>query len=454
MKHYISILLFVTLCAICSCTSDTDPVNMPPTVTTGDCKSTTRESAQVEGTIVQNGSSIDSYGIVYSTNSQMLVDAKYMPCEDVLNATSTTFSTLIPNLTSGRTYFYRTYVKSGGAYYYGDFKTFSTPTVSAPTFSENTNVIDIEANEAKLTSLILDEGFGKDITYLSVSSTSVRYKKVAEGTTPSSVSFKDDNTWSSVPASYDKATKKFEGTMTGLAPNTTYAACAYAASAGYNVSNVVVFTTKDIPTDLPQVSAVTYTKTDESGLTINIVAQLISEGSDPVTTTGFVYSTTNAAPQVGGQGCTTLAADVDFRASLNNLPHSTTYYIRAYADNKNGRTYGEVLSYTTPDVTYVPSVLTVTTSNVTSNSAVLVGYLNSNNVNIASLGFIVDGQKRICNVMEGTFSIELKDLKPETTYTFSAFCVTDKNAEYKGSTMTFTTSKATPSSEDIDFPGY
>lgn len=456
MKHYISILLFVTLCAVCSCTSDTDSVNQPPTVTTGECKSATRESATVESTIIQNGASINSYGIVYAKDPQMLVNPTLIPCDDELNASSTTFTTNIKGLTSGTTYFYRTYVKSGNSYYYGEFKTFSTPTVSAPSFAGLTiKESDVQATEAKFVTAITDEGFGSDFPYLEVTSASIRYKQVADGTAASSVTF--DNNWATAPATYSgdpKAANNFEGTVTGLKANTTYAACAYASSAGFGISDIVVFKTKEIPADLPQVGAMTLTASDQSGINVNISSAIVSEGSDPVTAYGFIYSSTNKTPQLLGKECSIIEADGDFRAVKDGLSNSTTYYFRAYATNKNGTSYSEVFAYTTPDATKVPNVYTVTCNNITSKSATLVGLVNRNNVEISSVGFYVNDKSYTATLSEsGTFSLTVEGLDPDQTYVYVAFCKVG-GKEYKGSAMTFKTSKATPSSGDIDFPEY
>lgn len=453
MKHYISIFILGAMSALYSCSGDTEAVNLPPTVKTGECTATTRESATVEGTVLANGSHVDSYGIVYSNDAQMLVSPTYLECKEELSDKK--FSTYITNIKSGQTFFYRTYVKSGGAYYYGDYGTFSTPTVSAPTFA--TLTVDegsVEADEVPLSTSITDEGFGSDITYLSVTGTSFKYKKVADGTQGSTLSYSEDNSWSTAPATYDKSSKKFEGTLTGLASGTTYAVCAYASSAGYGTSNVVTFKTKTVSTEKPQVSAVSVTPNDASGLTINFTASVLSQGAGTVTNKGFVYSTKNTTPTINGNECTILDGGQTFSGGLENLSYSTTYYIRAYAENEHGVSYGEVYTYTTPDATYVPNIFTVTSKDVTSTSVTLVGVLNSNNVTIRTVGFQINGSAKHTQTFsaDGTFSITVTGLNPETQYTFRAFCVDSSNKEYYGATETFTTSKATPSGSDIKFP--
>ena len=60
----------------------------------------------------------------------------------------------------------------------------------------------------------------------------------------------------------------------------------------------------------------------------------------------------------------------EFISYLADLTSSTTYYVRAYAINSAGISYGEQLSFTTSDCPEtLPTVVTTTMSNITETTA-------------------------------------------------------------------------------------
>ncbi len=75
---------------------------------------------------------------------------------------------------------------------------------------------------------------------------------------------------------------------------------------------------------------------------ISLSSDILSEGGDEcvVMEKGFVYSTSNQEPVIGGTDVTKLVvAGTDFEATINNLTCGLTYYIRAYATNSFGTAY-------------------------------------------------------------------------------------------------------------------
>jgi hypothetical protein len=76
-----------------------------------------------------------------------------------------------------------------------------------------------------------------------------------------------------------------------------------------------------------------------------------ADGGDAVTDRGVVYSTTNTTPAIGGSGVTQAANGLGagtFSATISGLTPGTIYYVRAYATNSVGTSYGSVVSFTTP----------------------------------------------------------------------------------------------------------
>lgn len=65
-----------------------------------------------------------------------------------------------------------------------------------------------------------------------------------------------------------------------------------------------------------------------------------------ITEKGFVYSSTNNTPTIGGAECSKIVDD-DLNAVLSGLECNTTYYVRSYATNEKGTGYSTVKSFKT-----------------------------------------------------------------------------------------------------------
>lgn len=451
MKHHnISVIITGALYAVslASCTSDPDVSNLPPTIETGNFVTTSRTSASVTGKVTSNGTTITNYGIVYADDPSMIVASKYVTSDESLDGNSKQFTLSLTGLDAGHTYYYRTFIHSGYEYYYGDYKMFTTPSISAPTF--DTFSIDeaaVEATQMSLSAHIADLGVEAK-SGVALSNPSFKYKAVNPGTTPANVTFSDtDASWHTVSADYDSSSRQLTAMLMGLTSSTAYAICAYATTAGYATSNIVVVTTKS--TSNPELSSVSVEKVGTSGLSIKLHATVTNEGTSAVVERGFVYSTSIEIPVY--EGSVAVKADDNFTYTLPQLQNSTTYYIRAYARNDNGIGYGPVYEYTTPDVVILPSVFTVMATDVKSNTAKLVGVVNYNGLSIREMGFVFNGEKIPVQGTEGTFSYVATGLLPLTSYSFSTYCITSDRSEYSGSTVSFTT-KAAPADDDVVYP--
>ena len=104
---------------------------------------------------------------------------------------------------------------------------------------------------------------------------------------------------------------------------------------------------------------------------------MIDHGQFDTTSTGFVYSTSDTDPIVGGQNCFTIVVSnsaiqnsTPFDYILYNEPGGSTYYHKAYSSNNNGgsnKVYGLVKSFVLP----IDTLPTVTTVTYTRSAAVL-----------------------------------------------------------------------------------
>jgi len=101
------------------------------------------------------------------------------------------------------------------------------------------------------------------------------------------------------------------------------------------------------------VSPATIATNDASSVSLTSATfngNITANGGADVTDRGFVYSSTNTAPAVGGTGVTQVSSGSgtgSYNTTQSSLASSTTYYYQAYATNSSATSYGGVKSFTT-----------------------------------------------------------------------------------------------------------
>jgi hypothetical protein len=100
---------------------------------------------------------------------------------------------------------------------------------------------------------------------------------------------------------------------------------------------------------------------DVSAHTAEILIDVIS--GNGITNRGVVFTTSSdREPEVGRSGHTSVRVSGTTGqriVALENLSRDTTYYVRAYATNRHGTSYGETITFKTEAQSYVPNVSTV-----------------------------------------------------------------------------------------------
>ena len=138
---------------------------------------------------------------------------------------------------------------------------------------------------------------------------------------------------------------KYVGSTQSLAPATKYYV-RYKVSnvySSYTSENMAWFETFSVGMPIVytvSVSDVTYT-------TAKVSAQLKEKLSENITQSGFCYSTSPMPTLVDGDKVLHTATGGVFTSYLKNLKEGTTYYVRAYAINDQGISYGRDLCFTT-----------------------------------------------------------------------------------------------------------
>ncbi|MBQ6097732.1 MAG: DUF1566 domain-containing protein [Bacteroidales bacterium] len=128
----------------------------------------------------------------------------------------------------------------------------------------------------------------------------------------------------------------FSGVISGLTLNTTYYVRAYAINnKGTAYGEEVTFTTLD---GTPTVNTITPTKT---GTTVTTGGHIVSDEGSPVMARGVCYGTTPYPDLSTAHNHTENGSGTGTYSSTFEMNSTGVYYVRAYATNGNGTSYGE-----------------------------------------------------------------------------------------------------------------
>jgi hypothetical protein len=232
-----------------------------------------------------------------------------------------------------------------------------------------------------------------------------------------------------------------------LQPATTYYACAYiTTSAGVVYGNVVTFTTT--PATAPFITGIPVSNigatTAQSGGTIT------SDGASPVTVRGVCWGVAQN-PTISGSKTSDGTGAGGFLSTMTGLSVGKTYYVRAYATNVIGTTYGAQTTFVaTPDSL---TVITAPVTSVTGTSAICGG-------TVVNTGVYALMTKGVCwsttaaptttvfynsyNTAAGSFLSVVSPLQPSTTYYIRAYAADSLGNITYGNLETFTTGPTNP----------
>lgn len=177
-----------------------------------------------------------------------------------------------------------------------------------------------------------------------------------------------------------------------------------------------------------------------------------SNGGGAVTASGVVYST-NENPTTADSKTTENATSGSYTSNLSGLLPSTTYYVRAYATNSAGTSYGNQVSFTTLSNIVAPTVTTTSQSQVTNKSFVVSGNVTDwGGANVTDRGIVystsanptIDNATKISTGTGlGTFSSYAYGVASSTLYYVRTFATNAAGTSY-GSQATVTTKATEP----------
>lgn len=326
-----------------------------PDITTVAISNITNTTAFSGGNITDDGGTpILDRGICWSLNP-------YPTTSDLFvseGVGTESYIALMSGLTSNTTYYVRAYATNAQGTSYGDELSFTTIVYQLATLSTTA------ASSISYTTAIAGGNVSND-NGSPVTSRGICWATTTLPTTANS--------------NYTEAggLGSFTANMSGLSTNTTYYVRAFAVNGGgTSYGNEVSFTTLT-----PSVAALT-TKSI-SGISSNIAGSggvITTDGGSAITAKGVCWSL-NPSPTLTNSFTNDGTGTASYNSTMNGLNPLTTYYVRAYATNSLGTSYGNEISFTTTDLVNpgptVPVIGTSTSAITGSSTASSGGYVSS-----------------------------------------------------------------------------
>ncbi len=211
----------------------------------------------------------------------------------------------------------------------------------------------------------------------------------------------------------------------------------------------VITSDKTITFSFTKVTAPTVTTVEATDISFDVATiggNVIEDNGAMVTERGVCWATTenptildNKTENGNGTG--------SFIITLSSLSEGTTYYVRAYAINAEGTSYGNLISFTTKEVT-TPTITTVEANNVTIEAATIGGNVTEDNgASVTERGVCwattenptISDNKIESGTGIGRFTVTLSfsSFLEGTTYYVRAYAINAKGTSY-GNAISFT----------------
>ena len=419
MKNISTILLCGVILLLSACEKDKDPFNFAPKVVTGKVTDIYRKGATLFGNIqIPDGTVIQKYGILLSKQQSLAESTEYLVTDN-----SAEFSFQVENLDYGTTYYYCTFASAGHSIVKSEIGSFTTLKDGYPLFKE----ISLTGKTGMSVSLavdLLDDG-GSEMPVSGFCWTEDVNSTPTINDNVQNFSFQNET---------------LSGTITGLAPHTSYRVCAYATnSMGTGYSESIIVTTENMY--VPKLGDIVQDSSEN--LSVTISSEILDAGNGEVSRIGFCWSAENKLPDTNQKvvDLTEQLGSSKFSATIDGFSFSTAYYIRAFAVNEMGTGYSQVFTFQTVDPA-APTLEAIELKDSTDVSITVASkVLEVGTSQVKGIGFCwsTENQEPTMNdasvdlteqMDEATFSTVIDELKPGTTYYIRAYAVNEEGVGY------------------------
>ncbi len=369
MKKYL-LLLFAIGTILVSCKKD--PVK--PTIVTNEVTNITTTTADVDANVTADGGAdVTSKGVCWSMNQNPTIADNNTNDGGGMGAFTSKLTDLIPNTT----YYVRAFATNEAGTAYGEQKSFMTLEESEPDDGGEDpdnpddggdNPEEPEEPENPEEPEDPDDG-GDEIEIVLPQITTATVTEITETSAVAGGDVISDGgaevtargvCWSVNPnptiidnhTDNGVGTGEFMSNITELTPNTTYYVRAYATNeTGTSYGEEISFATlPSVELELPEVTTLSVTEITETSAVAG--GDVISDGGAEVTARGVCWSV-NPNPTMDDKHTEDGTGVGQFVSNLPNLAINTTYYLRAYATNEVGTSYGEEVTFTTLEGNFI-----------------------------------------------------------------------------------------------------
>lgn len=313
-----------------------EPVIIPIINTELAVTNITGSSATSGGSITNdNGETVTSRGVCWSGSTTPTI--KDSLTKDASGAGS--FVSKLQNLSPNSSYYLRAYATNRFGTFYGSAVYFKTLVDSVKLITSE--IVDITTTTATGGGNITSDGSGI-----------ISERGICWSTNPNPI-IQDSKT------SDGGGKGNYVSSMTNLTRATTYYVRAYAineraVSYGNNITFTTVIEKPTVSTTLP---------TNIGNTSAKIGGNVTDNGGVELIEKGVCYST-SASPTINGGHTSSGTSMGVFATVLTGLQPQTTYYVRAFATNSAGTSYGSQESFTTPEKPLIPLTVTDVEGNV------------------------------------------------------------------------------------------
>jgi uncharacterized protein (TIGR02145 family) len=416
------------LLIICfSCGDSNEPSTSLAEITTNEVTDITQQTAKSGGNITSDGgASVTARGVCWSINPSPTVNDNKSNDGSGGGGFISTVTGLSPNTK----YYLRAYATNSNGTAYGISFSFTTTEAIIPELTTSA-ITEITQTTAKSGGAITATG-GSDIIT----------RGICWSTEPTPTIANNKTTDGSGTGSYTSS-------ITGLTTGTTYYLRAYATNqVGTNYGEELFFRTQSIPEiGTTEIFNITQNSASSGG-------EITMDGGSPITEKGVCWGI-SPSPTTSNSKTSDGTGTDNFISSLTNLSQNTTYYVRAFAKNSIGTSYGNERSFVTLSTS---TVSTNNISNIAQYSASTGGnVLSDGGSPVTSRGVCwstnsmptINDNKSIDGSGLGSFVSSLTGLYESTTYYVRAYSTNNVGTNY-GEEKSFTTLPGPTPVSDID----